>query len=259
MKEGEVLTKIKSKRDFSKLPEKDIFLAYSKFARRDCSEEEKIRLTRDLLRKIYSAFVSTKLLNIKDKDATWFLRKHLSTKERLPFYTKVYSKIFSEVKNCSVLDLGAGINGLSYGFFPKKVKVDYIAIEAVGQLVELMEVYFKKNNFNAKAIHGSLFELDNVKKILNQTKSPKIVFLLKVLDSLEMMEPDYSKLLLKEIAPLCDRVVVSFATRSMIKRERFKVNRKWIVNFIKENFELLDDFEMGNERYLELKKKSKFK
>ena len=74
-----------------------------------------------------------------------------------------------------------------------------------------------------------------------------------------MMEPDYSKLLLKEIAPLCDRVVVSFATRSMIKRERFKVNRKWIVNFIKENFELLDDFEMGNERYLELKKKSKFK
>ena len=67
-----------------------------------------------------------------------------------------------------------------------------------------------------------------------------------------MVEADYSKTLLKEITPLCDKIIVSFATRSMIKREKFKVNRKWILDFIKENFELIEDFEMGNERYIRI-------
>jgi hypothetical protein len=43
---------------------------------------------------------------------------------------------------------------------------------------------------------------------------------------------------------------VSFATRSMIRQDKFKVNRKWIINFIDENFILLEDFEIGNERYI---------
>jgi hypothetical protein len=58
-----------------------------------------------------------------------------------------------------------------------------------------------------------------------------------------------------EITPLCDRVVLSFATRSMIRRDKFRVNRKWIINFINENFELLEDFEIGNERYILFKNK----
>jgi len=41
----------------------------------------------------------------------------------------------------------------------------------------------------------------------------------------------------------------------MIKRKRFLVNRNWILDFIKENFEILDDFEIGGERYLCFKKR----
>ena len=108
---------------------------------------------------------------------------------------------------------------------------------------------------NAQAIHGSLFELEKIKKIILKTKKPRIIFLFKVLDSLEMLERDYSKKLLKEITPLADKVVISFATRSMIKRKRFLVNRNWILDFIKENFEILDDFEIGGERYLCFKKR----
>lgn len=246
---------IKGKKEFSKIPERDIWIAYGKFERRQCSEEEKIRLTRDLLRKVYSAFASGKLFNIKDKDEEWFLRKHLSTRERLNYSTELYKKLFGSLKECSIIDLGSGINGFSYKFFPKKAGVDYIAIEAVGQLVDLMNFYFKKNNLNAKAIHESLFNLDKIKEIIRNYKKPRIIFLFKVLDSLEMLERDYSKKLLNEIVPLCDKIIVSFATKSMIRQDKFKVSRKWIIDFIKENFKLLEDFNLGNERYIVFKGK----
>jgi hypothetical protein len=253
----EILNKIISKRDFSKIPFGDILLAYKKFEKRQCSDEEKIRLTRDLLRKVYSAFTSGKLLNIKDKDEEWFLRKHLSTKERLNSYLELYNKLFKEVngKSYSIIDLGSGINGFSYKFFPTKIKISYTSVEAVGQLVDLMNFYFKKNSLNAKAIHKSLFNLSEIKEIIKDCEKPRVVFLFKVIDSLEMLEGDYSKKFLKEITPLCDKVIVSFATRSMIKRDKFRVNRKWIIDFIKDNFELVEDFEMGNERYVIFKGK----
>lgn len=250
MNREEIKSKIMSKKEFSMIPEKDIWLAYGKFERRQCSDEEKIRLTRDLLRKIYSAFVSGKLLNIKDKNEDWFLRKHLSTRERLNSYKELYEKLIKNLKECSIIDLGSGINGFSYKLFPKRTKVNYISVEAVGQLTDLMNFYFKKNKLTAKAIHESLFEIDKIKKIIQDCKKPRIVFLFKVIDSLEMIEGDYSKKLLKEIVPLCEKVIISFATKSMIRQDKFRVNRKWIIDFIKENFELLDDFNMGNERYI---------
>ena len=65
-----------------------------------------------------------------------------------------------------------------------------------------------------------------------------------------MLKRDYSKELISEIAGLTDRVVVSFATESFIKRKKFRAKRDWIVNFIKENFNVEDDFMLGGERYI---------
>jgi len=46
-----------------------------------------------------------------------------------------------------------------------------------------------------------------------------------VIDSLEVIERNYSKKLLKEIVPLVDLVVLSFATRSLGKRSKFKCSK----------------------------------
>lgn len=251
MNREELIKKIIEKKEFSQLPDVDVELAFKQFEKRGCSDEEKIDLTRDLLRKVFSAFISHKILSLKEKDEEWILRKHLSTRERLPYYNEIYQRILKDTKEkSSVFDLGAGINGLSYGYFSKKVH--YTAIESVGQLVDLMNFYFDKNKLDkkARAFHESLFELEKIKKVIKETPGEKIILLLKVIDSLEMLERDYSKKLLLEIAPLAKKVVVSFATRSMLKREKFKKNRSWIINFIREKFHVLDEFEIGGERYI---------
>ncbi|MFW6233071.1 MAG: hypothetical protein ACOC3Z_00230 [Nanoarchaeota archaeon] len=248
----EIYEKITKKKEFSQLPKKDVELAWKKFEKRQTSENEKIKLTRDLLRKVFSVFTSKKLLNIKDKDLEWVLKKHLSTKERFDYYNELYLKLFRDFnKEIVVFDLGAGVNGFSIDYLIKlKNKIKYIGVESVGQLVSLMNYYFEKNNYNAFAIHESLYNIDNIKSVLKNEKKNKIVFLFKVIDSLEMIKRDYSKEFLNEISPLCNRIVVSFATRSLVSKKRFNVKRNWIIDFIKDNFNIINDFELGNERYI---------
>jgi hypothetical protein len=244
-----ILKKIKEKREFSQLPDKDIEIAFSKFSRRQVSEDEKIILTKEFLRKTFTAFISKKLLSLKDKEPEWILRKHISTRERLPYYEEIYERIFEDYKSASVIDLGAGINGFSYPFF-SEIKIDYIAVESLGQLNDLTNFYFKNNKLNGKAVHMSLFELENVKKIITKTKKPRIVFMFKVIDALESFQRDYSKELLLKIISSVDKIVLSFATKSLGKRTKFRAKRNWIINFVNENFNLLDDFELGGERYI---------
>jgi hypothetical protein len=97
--------------------------------------------------------------------------------------------------------------------------------------------------------------LEKVKQIINKTEKPRIIFLFKVIDSLEMLEENYSKKLLNEIVPLADKVAISFATRSIGNRGRFKARRNWIVDFIRDNFKILNDFEISGERYLVFERK----
>ena len=252
MDDKDLISKIIQKKEFSQLPLRDVGQAFSHFEKRQVSEEEKIRLTRELLHKVCGAFGSRKLFSVKDKEPEWILRKHLSTRERLPFYRQIYKRILKDSeKRINVLDFGAGINGFSYSYFSELgFNVDYFAIEAIGQFVELLNYYFKKNKLKGKAVHLSLFEFEKIRKYVGKIKGKKIIFLFKTLDSLEMLEKDYSKKLLQMLVPLVDKIVISFPTKSMIKRKKFMVKRKWILDFIKKEFRVLDDFEIGSERFI---------
>jgi hypothetical protein len=254
MNRDELIKKITEKKDFAELPEKDIELALNQFDNSRYLDEEKVKLTRDLLRKVFSAFASHKILSLKDKDPEWILRKHLSTRERLPYYSEIYKKLFEGLdkkKKISVIDLGAGINGFSHNYFEETgFKVSYIGVEAMGQLTNLMNHYFSKNKIDGEAVHLSLFESEKIQELIKKQKGVKIIFLFKVLDSLEMLKRDYSKDLLLDITPLAEKVFVSFATKSMIKRTKFKAKRNWIAGFIEEKFHILEDFELGGERYI---------
>jgi len=257
MRKREIIEKIMQKKEFSGLPKKDVELALKKFDKKHYLDEERIKLTRNLLLHIFSAFTSRKLFSWKEREPSWILRKHLSTRERIPYYGEIYWRILNGVgKDLSVVDLGAGVNGFSYKYFGKAgFNVDYLAIEAMEQLVKLMNKYFRKNRIKARAIHLSLFELSKLKKEIRKTKKPRVVFLFKTLDSLELMERNYSKKLISEISDLADKIVVSFPTESMIKREKIWVKRTWILRFIEKHFKLLDHFQLGAERYIVFSKK----
>ncbi|MDP3986906.1 MAG: hypothetical protein Q8P81_01630 [Nanoarchaeota archaeon] len=252
-----IIGKVMEKREFSQLPLADVEKAFSHFEKRQVSDAEKVRLTRELLHKVFGAFGGRKLFSLKEKEPDWFLRKHLSTRERLPFYGDVYGRIFEGIgKKFSVIDLGAGINGLSYGYFEKRgFNVNYVAIEAIGQFVDLMKDYFSREKIPGEAIHLSLFEIEKVVKVLKNQRRPRVALMFKVVDSLEMLDRDYSQRLLLEISKFSERVVLSFATRSMISRKRFRADRGWIFNFIHDNFKVLDDFEIGSERFVVFRKR----
>ncbi len=254
----EIIDKIMLKKEFSDLPRKDVELVYSQFDKKDLLVEEKIKKTRDLLRKMYTAFVSGRLLTIKDKDSAWFLKKHISTKERMGFYEDVYKKcLIGMKKGCTIIDFGCGINGFSYEYF-NKIGFDakYLGIEPVGQLVDLQNNYFKKNKiFDANCVKASLFDLEKVKKIISETKSSRIAFFFKILDSLEMLKRDYSKKVLLELMPFFERGVVSWATKSLVSKKKFHVERKWLKDFLQKEFFIINEFDFGVEHYVLFSKK----
>jgi len=246
MNNEELIKKITLKKEFSQLPETDVKMVFNSFDKPHLTDPEKIKLTRDLLRKMYTAFISNKLLSPKDKPVEWILNRHISTKERLPHYEELYKRL--NIKNNTIIDLGAGINALSFEYLPKNTK--YLAVEAVGQLVELSNSYKK-----GIAIQESLFNLKEIKEIIKKQKAPITLFIFKTLDSLEMLKRNYSKELLIEITPMVNKVIVSFATKSLISKKAFKVKRYWFYNFVKENFKVLNEFELGTEKYIVFSKK----
>ncbi len=252
MDREEILDKITQRKQFSKIPKSDVIRAFDKFDKDQYSDEEKVKFTRDLLRKTFSGFSGEKLLSTKERSSEEILKRHLSTKERYAHYEEIYARILKNLpKKFSIVDLGAGVNGLSYSFFNKIGKdVDYRGIEAIGQIVTLVNNNFDKNGIKGKMFHLSLFDVNEVKDVIKSSPKPRVILLFKVIDSLEKVERDYTKKFLKEIVPLSDRVVISFATESWMRRKKFYANRKWLVDFIRENWQFTDDFKVGGERYL---------
>lgn len=249
MDKRELLKKVMEKSELREIPLEDAEMALSLCIKKGNSDEENIECTREILHRAYGAFSSRKLFSPKERTSEWILKKHLSTRERLPYYNKIYSRILGNPQKFkgTIFDLGAGVNGFSIEYLSD---AKYIGIEGIGQLVSLMNSYFKQQKFNAKAIHLSLFQLEKIKNLMKKEKGKKIVFLFKVLDSLETLKRDYSKKLLLEIIPLAEKIVISFATESMVKRRKFHAKRNWIIDFVKERFKIIDDFELGGERYV---------
>jgi len=250
MEKDQIINKVMEKKELRNIPLEDVEMALGMCLGEEIGEREAVKKTRALLHKVYGAFGSRKLLQLRERDPEWILRKHLSTRERMPYYKELYGKILK--KGETIIDLGAGVNGFSLSYVPEN---KYFGVEGIGELVDLMNDYFAKNKMKAKALHLSLFNLRMIKNEIGEINGKKVVFLFKVLDSLEMLERDFSKKLLEEITPLVDRVVVSFATRSMISRKLFKAKRRWVIDFIKERFKILEDFELGGERYVVFKGK----
>ncbi|MCK4649735.1 hypothetical protein KAT36_00745 [Candidatus Pacearchaeota archaeon] len=234
-----LIESVKRKKEFSMLPDSIVERALKESG-------EDVKEARKLLRKYFGVFLTNRVL----KGRGDLLGIHISSKKR--DYEDFYFRIFEGMdKIRSVVDLGCGVNGFSYEYLRDVIgDVDYIGVEAAGQLVELMNKYFEENEFSAWAIKGDLFDIDGVVKILEKSAKPRVVFLFQVVDALESMERNFSKKFILKVMEGCEWMVISLPLVSLGGRKKFEVSRRWLVDFLEEEFIVEKDFEMFGERIL---------
>ena len=79
-----------------------------------------------------------------------------------------------------------------------------------------------------------------------------------IIDALEFFKKDYSKEILLEILKVIEndgKIVLSFPVQSLSGRQKFNVSRGWLMGFVEDNFNVLDTFTTGGEKFIILKNK----
>jgi 16S rRNA (guanine(1405)-N(7))-methyltransferase len=173
------------------------------------------------------------------------LELHKSSKERLPFYEEIYSKIFSITgKTETILDLACGYNPVSYPFM--KHNVSFIAIDMSKQDMEFLEEYFNSSEIKGVGIPLDLTKEESLEKISHMKAD--VCFLFKALDSIETRKRNFSKELIDKIS--AKWLVISFPTKSLGGNKEIKTTkRKWI----EKNYKINETFEIPNEIFYIIK------
>ena len=238
-----LILEVKKKKEFSELPDSLVKRALT-LGKGD------VKKSRDTLRKYFGVFLTNRVVGkIIDNRVLSF---HISSKKR--DYSVLYSRILDDEK--SILDLGCGANGFSYSSIKEVLgDVEYLGVEASGQMVSKVNNYFISNKFNARALSFDLMDFMGVVGLLEKMKKPRTIFLFQVVDALEFFERDSSKKLLLAIKDKCEKVVLSFSLKSLSGKKTFHGDRKWILDFLNEEFNILEDFSLFDERFIILKNK----
>ena len=217
------------------------------------SEKEKkkcIKECRARLRELYGAFLvpgydrrKKYLACLKKWDDFTFIERilslHISSKERLAYYSKLYPKLQSMIHYSSVLDLAGGMNVFS---LPWMGHVQYYGIEVNKDDVDFCNSYLEKFKLSGGVRWGDILSFDTFVKT-------DVTFLFKILEGLEAVERGSSEKLLKRIhSPY---IVASFATRSLGGGKVISARRlKWFEQLVPVH----EKFTLGSEVYYVFKR-----
>ncbi len=189
--------------------------------------KEIIKKVREKLRLEYGMFSEDlskreKILSCKHKNLSdELLEIHKSTKERINIYPFIYQKIFSITgKPKSILDLGCGMNPVSYPYM--KIKLKYYASELNKKDCEFLEKYFKLMKIKGKAFAIDLKRPNLLKKL----KSVDVCFLFKVLDTIEKKGHKLAEEIITKVK--AKYIVVSFATQKLGGKPMKHAYRGWL-------------------------------
>ncbi|MBU1103950.1 MAG: hypothetical protein KJ600_05325 [Nanoarchaeota archaeon] len=222
------------------------------------SERKKIiKEVRSILHAVYGVFKKSKYTKkeklLKDisslKDTAGhnkILELHRSTKERLEYYPSVYEKIFAITgKPKSILDLGCGLNPLSYPYM--RLKTEYYATELTEEDSKFIQSYFDKLKIKGKA-----YSLDLTR--INTLPPADVCFLFKLLDTLETLKRDITKTIFEQLQTKW--VVASFPLKTIGGRKNISKRRLvWFEKIIKDC--KYETFEIPNEVFYVIKLASK--
>jgi hypothetical protein len=166
------------------------------------------------------------------------LSTHQSTRERLPHYEKVYDEIFKRVKPKVVLDIGCGLNPVSY---PDR-DATIIGVDIDRALCAAVMEYF-----DIAGVEGECRVLD-ARGMEQIRKLPKadVAFIFKVLELLEKkLGHKISENLIKALPAKV--VIVSFPTLTSSGAPMRSPRRAWIELMLKRLGYAYETFSIPNE------------
>jgi 16S rRNA (guanine(1405)-N(7))-methyltransferase len=169
------------------------------------------------------------------------LKMHISSKERIPFYSKFYEKIFKVTGIPeSILDVSCGFNYFSVPFM--KFNGFYAGTEHKKEFVnKINEYFFLIEEFSEIKGKGFLLDLkekdfDSRNELLelNKGKLFDVAFVLKLIPVMEREKKGLTENLI-ELIP-AKWIVLSCSKESMTKKEDISFRETFLINkFIKEN------------------------
>ncbi len=266
----QLITDIKKKKELADLSEKFVrehvekYLKLNPKAKKFLDSEYSVRSTkykqivkeiRAVLRRSYGLFRKDdgeleKLVSLlktkRDKNEILkeILQLHSSTKERLPFYDKLYKRIFRITgKPSTILDLGCGLNPFSVKYM--KFNGHYYAYDLSEKEVEMINKFFWIMKYKGKA------EVVDIMK----GKFPKsdVAFLFKMTDVIDKGKGHKkTEEILKSIP--ASYIVISFPTVTMSNKRMNFPRRKWVELLCERLGYSLKYFELGNELFYVIKK-----
>jgi hypothetical protein len=255
----DLVDEISKKREFSCLPKSVIERVLSLVDVSLC-EKDKIREARIILRKYFGVFLTNKVVKPKDVfNYNSVLLSHKSSQKRdyNIFYDMVRSNFgFDDNFKLNFIDLGSGVNGFSYPYLKNIFgNVFYRGVEASKFVVDNTNLFFKRSGYseNCACVWGDLFDENLVFGILRGVEKNRVVFLFQVIDALENLERDFSKDFFLRLKNDCELILVSLPLLSLCGKKRFEVRRKWILDFFRDNFVVLNSCEMFGELFIFLK------
>ena len=204
------------------------------------------KYARKRLRVLHGVFQKNKLSDRKQHDfllnsdfdfnsalTQKFLKSHLSSFERLNFYDALYPWIEShtgEIK--SLVDLGCGLNPLSYSLLSNLKKV--FCCDINDEEIDFLRRFFEKNNqFEGEVQYLNLTKKESFDLVFEKSSGSDCVFLFKLLDSLESVRRGSSRELISKINSKF--FVVSFSNKTISGKNLIKSERFWFKD-------ILDDF-----------------
>ncbi|MEA3431029.1 MAG: hypothetical protein U9R08_07180 [Nanoarchaeota archaeon] len=210
-----------------------------------------IKHVRAKVRKVYGLFQDDRIqkrdsllddyeMNKKRESVVKILQLHLSTKERISYMEELYDKIFSVTgKPKSVLDLGAGLNPLTYPWM--NINSKYYAVEFNKGDVDFINRFFKIEKIKGEAVKFDLLiEYSEIKKY-----KVDICFLFKVLDSLERVQRYISYEIMRAVD--AKFIVVSFPLRTVTGRTMRQEQRNWFEKLLERLDFKYETFSFKNE------------
>lgn len=213
-KNPKYVKKFESITNFSQIKKAKFVDDIVKFVRKEARSVYGLYMTKKITQTKQYLLALKKAKATKNKEKMQMIHKklleiHLSTKERLHLYPKIYNDLFAITgKPKKILDLGCGFNGISL-FFSNIQDISYVGCEFNQKDVDFLNDYFKIMKLKNQA--KKLDVLQNPEKI-KQFRSD-VVFIFKLFD---ILPPKINEMILKNLKTKW--IVVSFPLKTVAKK-----------------------------------------